>query len=60
MKRKVILSLIIVVILFMTAGFFVIKNVSKNADAPDEKYIFEDGEEHGDTVGHEFFLNSPD
>lgn len=60
MNRKVILSLIIVVILFMAAGFFAVKSGSKSAEAPDEKYIFEDGEEHGDTVDHEFFLNSPD
>lgn len=59
-NHKVILSLIIVVILFMAAGFFAVKSVSKSAEALDEKYIFEDGEEHGDTVGHEFFLNSPD
>lgn len=59
-NHKVILSLIIVVILFMAAGFFAVKSVSKSAEATDEKYIFEDGEEHGDTVDHEFFLNSPD
>lgn len=60
MNRKVILSLIIVVVLFITAGFFVVKSVSKSAAAPDEKYIFEEGEEQGDTVEHEYFLNSPD
>lgn len=59
-NHKVILSLIIVIILFMAAGFFAVKSGSKSAEAPDEKYIFEDGEEHGDTVDHEFFLNSPD